>query len=74
MAVQTILPTTNLTFTDIRDTLNNFGGSVTNVVATAFTSTAKINRWSRNKPESYKADFIPNKLCEAEYYRKKKIN
>ena len=58
MAVKTILPTTNLTFDDIRDTLNNFGGSVTNVVATAFTSTAKINRWSRNKPESYKADFI----------------
>lgn len=58
MAAKTILPTTNLTFDDIRDTLNNFGGSVTNVVATAFSSTAKINRWSRNKPESYKADFI----------------
>ena len=36
MAVYNILPTTNLKWDDIRDTLNAGGGSVTNVVSTAF--------------------------------------
>lgn len=59
MAAKTLIPTSNVPFDDIRDTLNSFGGSVTNEVATAFKDTAKINKWSRNKPESYKkANFI----------------
>lgn len=52
------LPTKNLTFDAIRNVLNATGGSVTNEVATAFKSTSGINKFSRNKPESYKADFI----------------
>lgn len=50
MAVQTILPNQNLTWDDIRDTLNANGGSVTNDVSTAFKSTANIDIWSKNKP------------------------
>ena len=58
MAVQTILPETNLTYTDIRDTLNAGGGVVTNEVATAFKSTAKINKWSAHKPIVRPVNFI----------------
>ena len=44
MAVYNILPTTNLKWDDIRDTLNAGG------VSTAFSASAKINRWSKYKP------------------------
>lgn len=57
MAVQTILPETNLTYTDIRDTLNAGGGSVDNTVASAFKPTAKINIFSKHKPVIRKVDF-----------------
>lgn len=50
MAVKIPLPTENLTFDDIRDTLNSGGGSVDNTVASAFKSTAKINVFSKHKP------------------------
>lgn len=57
MAVQSILPKTNLKWDDIRDTLNANGGAVTNVVSTAFKASAKINPWSKRKPVSYYKDF-----------------
>lgn len=57
MAIQTILPENNLTFSDIRDTLNAGGGAVTNEVATAFMSTAKTNVWAKFKPFRYKLNF-----------------
>lgn len=53
MAVHTILPTTNLKWDDIRDTLNSSGGNVTNDVSTAFKSTANINKWAKYKPVKY---------------------
>ena len=57
MAVHSIIPNTNVSFNDIRDTLNANGGSVTNDIATAFQSRAKINVWSKHKPVRFKGDF-----------------
>ncbi|WP_289104573.1 hypothetical protein [uncultured Bacteroides sp.] len=57
--VYDILPTTNLKYDDIRDTLNSAGGSVDNDVASAFKESAKINRWAKYKPIDY-----PEKLIE----------
>lgn len=69
MAVQTTLPTTNLTFNDIRDTLNSGGGSVTNEVATAFKTTSGINKWAKYKPEDYAKDFdLTDANRKANYY------
>lgn len=50
MAVKTLLPSTNLTWDDIRDTLNANEGSVSNEFASAFRETAKVNKWSKYKP------------------------
>lgn len=50
MAIYDILPTTNLKWDDIRDTLNAGGGSVTNIVSTAFVKSANINKWAKYKP------------------------
>lgn len=66
MAARAPLPTSNLTFTDIKDTLNTINvGSVTDEIASAFKSTAKINIWSKHKPihrpESFVQDFDPTK-------------
>ena len=55
--VYDILPTTNLKYDDIRDTLNSAGGSVTNDVASAFKATANINKWSRHKPVKLAVNF-----------------
>lgn len=57
MAVQAILPKTDLKWDDIRDTLNANGGSVTNQVSTAFKASANINPWSKRKPVPYYKDF-----------------
>lgn len=57
MAVYDTLPSQNLKFDDIRDTLNSNGGAVTNVVATAFQEGAKINVWSKHKPVIYSKTF-----------------
>ena len=35
---------------DIRDTLNHYGGKVTNDTTSYFTTDANINRWSKHKP------------------------
>lgn len=51
------LPTSNLKYDDIRDTLNSSGGSVTNVVSTAFKATSGINVWSKHKPVILSVNF-----------------
>ena len=55
--VYDILPERDLHFSDIRDTLNSAGGSVTNDVASAFKTTANINKWSRHKPVKLAVNF-----------------
>lgn len=55
--VYDILPTTNLKYEDIRDTLNADGGFVNNDVASAFKGTANINKWSRHKPVRLAVNF-----------------
>lgn len=57
MAVHDIIPSTNVSMADIRDTLNANGGNVTNVLGTFFKDAAKINKWAKYKPVSYKGDF-----------------
>ena len=57
MAVYEILPTENLKWDDIRDTLNANNGSVTNVAETAFKATANINKWSKYKPVRLNENF-----------------
>lgn len=57
MAIKDILPTTNLTWDDIRDSLNASGGSVNNNVSSAFQKSAKINMWSKYKPVHLSALF-----------------
>ena len=69
MAVYAYLPTTNLKWDDIRDTLNANGGTVTNDVSTAFQTTANINKWSKHKPVKSLILFPTNfsYLDEAQY-------
>lgn len=55
--VYDILPTTNLKYDDIRDTLNSAGGFVDNDVASAFKPTANINKWSKHKPVKLAVNF-----------------
>lgn len=50
MAIYDVIPTSNVTFNDIRDTLNSQGGSVNNNVASAFKTSSNINYWSKKKP------------------------
>ena len=57
MAVYDIIPESNVLMTDVRDTLNSHGGSVSNDLLTFFTTSAKINKWARFKPESYAKNF-----------------
>lgn len=57
MAVQTVIPSSNVLAADIRDTLNEAGGSVTNDLVTFFQSGAKANVWAKNKPFRYKLNF-----------------
>lgn len=64
-----ILPSENLEYSDIRDTLAAGGGSVNNNVASAFQSTANINMWSKHKPVKHLKLFPTdyNYLKEAKY-------
>lgn len=48
--VRDIIPTENVTYDDIRDTLNANNGTVNNNAITAFQSSANINKWSKYKP------------------------
>ena len=60
MAVHEIIPSTNVSMADIRDTLNANEGNVTNVLGSFFGDSAKINKWAKFKPVSYKGDFPAN--------------
>ena len=55
--VYDLIPETNVKAEDIRDTLNANGGSVSNDLLTFFSTNAKVNKWARFKPESYKKNF-----------------
>lgn len=66
--VYTILPTTNLKYEDIRDTLNSGGGSVTNDVTTAFSRSANINKWSKHKPVKLDVKFCQDHDSSAPNY------
>lgn len=58
MALNRILPTVNLKYDYIRDTLNMDGGSVDNNVTSAFAETANINPWSKYKPFNCNRAYI----------------
>lgn len=51
------IPTTNVTMETVRDTLANYGGTVSNSLSSFFTSAAKINIWSKHKPVVLAKDF-----------------
>ena len=68
MAVYDIIPTSNITFNDIRDTLNSSGGSVNNEVASAFKTTSGINKWSKHKPVRLQVDFCQDFSSSAANY------
>jgi hypothetical protein len=53
MAVYDILPNTNLTVSDIRDTLNANGGTTDNEFSSLFKAAANHNKWSKEKPTKY---------------------
>lgn len=57
MAVLSVIPTDNVSATDIRDTLNHHGGSCDNNLTTFFASSAKINPFAKYKPVQYPWDF-----------------
>lgn len=67
--VRDIIPSQNVTWDDIRDTLAAGGGSVNNDVASAFKESAKINMWSKHKPVKHLKLFPTdyNYLKEAKY-------
>lgn len=48
--VRDIIPSQNVSWDDIRDSLNASGGSVNNNVSSAFAESANINKWSKYKP------------------------
>ena len=68
MAVYDIIPTSNVTFNDIRDTLNSQGGIVNNEVASAFKSSSNINYWSKKKPVRLQVDFCQDFSSSAANY------
>lgn len=69
MAVKEWIPYTNIEASDVRDTLNANGGSVTNDVTTFFSSDANIDRFARYKPVVYSKPFCQNQNSSmADYY------
>jgi hypothetical protein len=50
MASYSILPDTDLKVSDVRDTLNENGGTTDNTFGSLFSSSANINKWAYNKP------------------------
>ena len=54
-----IIGETNVTMSAIRDALNSAGGSVGNSLGSFFSSSAKLNKWSKYKPViCYKQPFL----------------
>lgn len=58
MAAYNILPNTNLKVSDIRDTLDDNGGFTNDKVSSLFSSSAKINMWSKFKPVIHTQLFL----------------
>ena len=56
--VYDILPSENLKYDDIRDTLNAGGGSVNNTISSAFQAAANIQKWAKYKPVSLPTNFV----------------
>lgn len=50
MAVYDIIPSQNVDYNDVRDTLNASGGSVNNTMSSLFAEAAKLNMWSDISP------------------------
>lgn len=69
MAVHEILPTTNLTGDDIRDTLNANGGSVDNNFLTWFGENSGLNVWSKYKPVISTTLFFSLNLWKSSGYK-----
>lgn len=59
MSVLDKMPTTDIKYDDIRDTLNANGGSVTNEFRTAFIASANYRKWARWKPAVYDVAILP---------------
>lgn len=57
MAVYDIIPSQNVNYNDVRDTLASAGGSVNNTMSSLFAESAKINKWSKYKPATFSKDF-----------------
>ena len=69
MAIVNIFGTTNIKGDDIRDTINNFGGSANNDWSTFFDQLEDINIWSKWKPFSYPADSVDDEsILKARQY------
>ena len=64
--VYNIIPSENVKYDDIRDTLNAGGGSVNNDVASAFKSAANTNIWSKYKPVRNTNKII--ELVDSDFY------
>ena len=65
--VQEIIPSTNIKLEDIRDTLNDAGGSVNNTLGSFFNmegNQAQLNMWSKFKPIHHSSSVA---LTEAQY-------
>lgn len=52
------IPSTSVSMDTIKQTLTDYGGSVSNDLLTFFTSGANINKWSKWKPIAIPADFV----------------
>lgn len=63
------IPKTNIKWNEVRDTLNEYGGSVTNSVATAFSASANIHWPARWKPVSFNINFCQDHNPEGSDYK-----
>lgn len=52
-----VIPTSGVTMATVRDTLASYGGTVSNNLSSFFTTSAKINMWSKHKPVILAKDF-----------------
>lgn len=73
MALNRVLPTINLRYNYIRDTLNMDGGSVDNNFESAFQEDAAINVWSKYKPFNNSRAYIDTMNEQLELLKAEKI-
>lgn len=70
MAVLDIIPKSNISLADIRDTINEKNGaSATNIISTFIDEDSNLNQWARYKPLKGGADFYST-LADYEAYAK----